>query len=178
MAEQDFSLQEARSFSLFYEKSHRSAFRYIYAMTGGPLQEVEDMTAETFYRAWKHRDQFKGTERAAHAWLLTIARNLVFDSHRRQKSHIEMEFQEEWFDNQIVSLQQSEVHLEEQERLRVLWGLMQAIPARQREILILRHMLGWKVKEIAQLLNTDENNVSVSLHRAIKQIQQHWPIGE
>lgn len=178
MAEQDFTLQGATSFSLFYENYHRAAFRYIYGMTGGPLQEVEDMTAETFYRAWKSRDQFKGSERAAQAWLLTIARNLIFDIHRRQKNHVEIELHEEWLENQLGSLQQSEGNLEDQERLMILWGLMQAIPARQREILILRHLLGWQVKEIAQLLHTDENKVSVSLHRTIKQIQQSWPSGE
>lgn len=178
MAEQDFSLLEAKSFSLFYEHFHRAAFRYIFGMTGGPLQEVEDLTAETFFRAWKNRRQFHGGERAAQAWLLTIARNLVFDAHRRKKSHPEADFEEERSQVQSASRSDFEYGIEEQERFKILWLIMQALPPEQREILVLRHILGWQVKEIATLMDMDENNVSVSLHRTIKQIQHKWPSGE
>jgi RNA polymerase sigma-70 factor (ECF subfamily) len=178
MAEQDFSMLEARSFSLFYEHFHRAAFRYIFGMTGGPLQEVEDLTAETFFRAWKNRGQFTGSERAAQAWLLTIARNLVFDAHRQKKSHPETDFEEEWSEIHSTHRPDFEAVIEEQERFMILWQIMQALPPDQREILVLRHMLGWQVKEIARLMNLDENNVSVNLHRTIKQIQHRWPKGE
>jgi len=70
------------------------AFRYIYGMTGGLVQEVEDLTAETFFRTWKKRAQFRGSEQAALGWLLTIARNLVFDTHRRKKAHPEINLEE------------------------------------------------------------------------------------
>jgi len=63
-------------------------------MTGGLVQEVEDLTAETFFRTWKKRAQFRGSEQAALGWLLTIARNLVFDTHRRKKAHPEINLEE------------------------------------------------------------------------------------
>jgi DNA-directed RNA polymerase specialized sigma24 family protein len=31
-----------------------------YGLTGGPLEEVEDLTADTFARAWKARHTFGG----------------------------------------------------------------------------------------------------------------------
>jgi RNA polymerase sigma-70 factor (ECF subfamily) len=174
MAEQEFSFQEASSFSQFYESFHRTAFRYIYGMTGGPVQEVEDITAETFYRAWKKRKQFSGNERAAQAWLLTIARNLVFDTHRRKKGHPEIDLHDEWFESHSIAQLDFEDNFEEQERFKILWQVVLSLQPEQREILVLRHMLGWQVKEIARLLNMEENHVSVCLHRIIKQIQQSW----
>jgi RNA polymerase sigma-70 factor (ECF subfamily) len=43
-------------------------FRYIYGLSGGPLQEAEDLTAETYARAWKTRQSFSGNEEAALGW--------------------------------------------------------------------------------------------------------------
>ena len=55
-------------------------------MHGGPREEVEDLTSETFTRAWKSRNKFTGDDHDALCWLFTIARNLVIDVHRRTKS--------------------------------------------------------------------------------------------
>ena len=78
-------LAEAEAFAELYQRTHLVVFRFIYALTGGPQQEVEDLTADTFIRAWKARHRFEGDQEAALSWLLRIARNLVIDSHRRTK---------------------------------------------------------------------------------------------
>jgi len=78
-------LAEAEAFAELYQRTHLVVFRYIYGLNGGPQQEVEDLTAETFIRAWKARQRFDGGEKAALSWLLRIARNLVIDAHRRTK---------------------------------------------------------------------------------------------
>jgi DNA-directed RNA polymerase specialized sigma24 family protein len=39
-------------FKELYERNRLPVFRYIYGLTGGPQAEVEDLTAETFLRAW------------------------------------------------------------------------------------------------------------------------------
>jgi len=175
MAEQNLSLQNATRFSQFYESCHLVVFRYIYGMTGGPIQEVEDLTAETFFRAWNKRSQFQGSQRAAVGWLLTIARNLVFDAHRRRKTHPEEELEENWDDHFFFTQPNPEANIEEHEQFRILWQLIQGLSHELREILILRYVLGWQVKEIARWTNSNENAISVSLYRAIKKIQQNWP---
>ena len=83
MSGQSISLRNAESFAKLYDRAHVIVFRFIYSLHGGPPQEVEDLTAETFSRAWKARHRFSGNESAAIGWLLQIARNLVIDAHRR-----------------------------------------------------------------------------------------------
>jgi DNA-directed RNA polymerase specialized sigma24 family protein len=67
------------AFTRLYEETYLIVFRYIYGLSGGPLQEVEDLTAETYARAWKSHHHFNGDARAALGWLLRIARNLALD---------------------------------------------------------------------------------------------------
>ena len=64
------------AFVRLYDRAHLMVFRYIYGMYGGPMQDVEDLTAETFLRAWGARDRFTGDEEAAIGWLFQIARRL------------------------------------------------------------------------------------------------------
>jgi RNA polymerase sigma-70 factor, ECF subfamily len=178
MAETEFSLKEPEPFSQFYDHCHLTIFRYIFGMTGGPRQEVEDMTAEVFFRAWNKRRHFHGSERAAQGWLIVIARNLVFDAYRRRKAHPEVSLEEGWYAQQISQPESPENNLDRKEKLLVLYRIFQELPPEQREILVLRHILGWQVKQIAEQMNLSENNVSVMLHRAIRRIQQDWPEGD
>ena len=57
-------LSSTAEFSAFYERTHLSLFRYLYGLTGGPQEEVEDLTAEAFTRAWRSRHSFDGGEPA------------------------------------------------------------------------------------------------------------------
>jgi RNA polymerase sigma-70 factor (ECF subfamily) len=175
MADKEISLQDAHTFSQFYESHLLTVFRYIYGMTGGPIQAVEDLTAETFLRSWKNRTHFRGSEKAALGWLLIIARNLVFDLYRREISHPEIELQENWYELFRSSLPDPEAQILEQEQFQILWQMLQLLQIDQREILLLRYMFGFQVKEIAKLINCNENTISVNLHRMIRKIQQEWP---
>ena len=79
------SSSDADLFTLLYEDTHIMVFRYIYGLSGGPQQEAEDLTSETYARAWKTRQRFNGNDQAALGWLLRIAKNLVIDLSRRRK---------------------------------------------------------------------------------------------
>src|SRR5512133_2851986 len=70
-------------FRELYEINRESVFRYVYGLTGGPQDHVEDLTAETFLRAWNARHQFDGNMDSAIGWLIRIAKRLVIDDYRR-----------------------------------------------------------------------------------------------
>ncbi len=174
-------LQDTQFFENFYEHTHLIVFRFIFGLHGGPIEDVEDLTADTFMRAWKARHRFSGDDRAALGWLLQIARNLVIDAHRRTKVRadlIQLEDQPETEDQGPV-VSDYTPDLEEQvfqgQQIIVLEALLLDLPVEQREMVLLRYMLGWQVKEIANHLGLLENTVSVSLRRAIQRMRQKWP---
>ena len=166
-------LSTAANFSALYERTHLTIFRYLYGLTGGPQEDVEDLTAETYERAWKSRRTFQGDESAASGWLMKIARHLVIDGYRRRKARPITAGE---IPDQLpqAGLQPEEVTLSAEEQ-RTLWMVMAALPAEGREILTLRYVLGWRVNEVAAYLQIPENTVSVVIRRALERLRREWP---
>lgn len=156
------------SFRELYERNRLSVFRYIYALTGGAQDDAEDLTAETFLRAWKARFQFEGDVDSAIGWLLRIARSVVIDQYRRTvraTRHPTPDLQSE------PTPEQTAIYSEQQ---RFLLQLVADLPEEQREILVLRYLLGWRVNEIARHVGASENKISVSIHRALSKLREKW----
>jgi RNA polymerase sigma-70 factor (ECF subfamily) len=171
--ENERSIPDADAFARLYEETYLIVFRYIYGLSGGPLQEAEDLTAETYARAWKNHQHFNGDANAALGWLLRIARNLAIDLSRRRKVRdVDEEFLVELLTDSQPAL---EVDVITREQIAILWMLLSTLPDEVREMLVLRYILGWQVKQIAGHLALNENNVSVTIRRALKSLQRDWP---
>ncbi len=169
-------LRSAEAFEDLYQSSHLMIFRYIYALSGGPTQEAEDLTAEVYMRAWKARRRFRGDLQAARGWLMRIARNLVIDRYRRQKSRpLTGDIDAHVIPHPGATPEQQALHIEQ---AAALWAMLARIPAEQREMLVLRYMLGWQVKTIAAYLDMKENTVSVTIRRLLQRLRQEWPLKE
>jgi RNA polymerase sigma factor (sigma-70 family) len=79
------------------------------------------------------------------------------------------------FDSIFISSQASpEEHATNREQFKHLWQVLQNLPDDKREMLVLRYMLGWKVKQIAEYLQKEENTVSVYIRRSLEQIRHNW----
>lgn len=166
------SIPNADAFTHLYEETYLIVFRYVYGLSGGPPQEVEDLTAETYARAWKSRQHFKGDSQAALGWLLRIARNLAIDLARRRKDRaVDESFQVEFL---IDPGQLPEIDVVTREQIAVLWQMLAVLSEEVREMLVLRYMLGWQVKQIAAHLDKNENTVTVAIKRAIQHLQRDW----
>jgi RNA polymerase sigma-70 factor (ECF subfamily) len=165
--------QSCAAFSQLYDRAHVLIFRYIFGLTGGPAQEVEDLTAETFFRAWRTRGQFDGEEAAAIGWLIQIARRLVIDRHRRQQTRPVEDDLEDFIVAAPDAAPEEQTLVREQSR--ILWKLLQDLPNDQREMLVMRHLLGWRVNQIAEHFNMNENTVSVTLRRTLERLRRVWP---
>jgi RNA polymerase sigma-70 factor, ECF subfamily len=171
--EKEDAILNGDAFTRLYEQTYLMIFRYVYGLSGGPLQEAEDITAETYARAWKTRQRFNGDGRAALGWLLRIARNLAIDlSRRRRVRDVDESIPIELLvDPSLVP----EADIITREQIAILWQMLVNLSDDVREILVLRYMLGWQVKQIAAYLDMSENNVSVAIRRALKSLQRDWP---
>ncbi len=174
--ENENSIPNADDFTHLYDETYLIVFRYLYGLSGGPLQEAEDLTAETYARAWKTRQNFKGNKQAALGWLLRIARNLAIDLSRRRKvrkidENVPIEL---IIDPDLLP----ELDVISREQITVLWGMLDRLTDDVREMLVLRYLLGWQVKEIAAHLEMHENNVTVTIKRTLKNLQRDWAAPE
>ena len=170
--EDELSVPNIDAFTRLYEATYLIVFRYVYGLSGGPLEEAEDLTAETYARAWKTRQSFNGDEQAALSWLLRIARNLAIDLSRRRKvRNIDESVPIELL---IDSNLPPEVDVITREQITILWKLLGTLPEDVREMIVLRYMLNWQIKQIATYVGISENNVSVTIRRALKSLRRDW----
>jgi RNA polymerase sigma-70 factor (ECF subfamily) len=162
------SIASPASFRAVYELNRLSVFRYVYALTGGSQEDAEDLTAETFLRAWKARHQFEGAMDSAIGWLIGIARRLVIDNYRRTvraTRDLPPELPPE------ATPEQNAIR---QEYQKSVLRLVADLPDEQREIIVLRYLLGWRVHDIARHMGASENRISVSLHRTLSKLREKW----
>jgi RNA polymerase sigma-70 factor (ECF subfamily) len=162
------SIATPARFRELYERNRLSVFRYAFGLTGGPQELVEDLTADTFLRAWKARYRFEGDMDSATGWLIRIAKRLVIDDYRRTLQATRNLAAEPSTDPTPEQAAISE------EQRRFLLSLLLDLPEEQREILTLRYMLGWRVNDIASHLDSTENNVSVTIHRTLSKLREKW----
>lgn len=70
-------------FEDIYERFFKDVYLFVLAMSGDPSL-AEDITQETFFKALKEVDKFKGNC-SVKSWLCQIAKNLYIDDVRRRK---------------------------------------------------------------------------------------------
>ena len=157
------------AFSTMYERNRLPVFRYIYSILGRSSDDAEDLTAETFIRAWKARHSFERDLDSAIGWLIGIAKRLIIDDYRRKEvrktyglpSNLKTETTTE---EEILVIQQKQQLLD----------LLKELSADQREIIVLRYVLEWKVNQIAAHMGLSENHVSVIIHRTLADLREQW----
>ncbi|MBT3391591.1 MAG: sigma-70 family RNA polymerase sigma factor [Chloroflexi bacterium] len=172
-SEEIISLRSTAAFNALYRRTHQTVFRYIYGLGAGSTQDAEDLTAETYIRAWQARRRFRGDAQAALGWLLRIARNLVFDRFRWQKRQPKNDTIETHILHDPAA--SPEAHAMYTQQVRLLWQQLNQLDRTQREILVLRYILGFQVRAIGEYLEIKENTVSVKIRRALEKLRQDWP---
>lgn len=130
--------------------------------------DAEDAVQEAVLRAWRFFDDFRGTE--ARAWLLQIVRNCCYTSlEKNRSSDLGSEFDEELHHHETRTPESLAVQADESKRLMVL---LESLPDRHREVLVLRELEGCSYKEIAQIVGIPIGTVMSTLFRARARLQR------
>ena len=125
---------------------------------------AEDMTQETFARAWKALDSLVDPK-AAKAWLITIARREI--ARHFTKKRIET------VDIQDIPLEQlgTDDNLSQQDNLAIHEAIA-SLNNEYREPLLLQVLAGFSCKEIASMLGIKSGAVMTRVFRAKQQLRQ------
>lgn len=123
----------------------------------GDRQLAEDAFQETFVKAWRQQDTFRG-ESSEKTWLSHIAVNTCRDALR--SGWFRMMKRSEPVE-QLFDLAAPEAQDFSPVRDAVL-----ALPGKYREVIMLYYDQDMKIREIAQLLHLPVNSVSTRLRRA------------
>ena len=74
-------------FAELFRTEYSTVYRYFYYRTGSRTMS-EDLTQETFVRAYRAFDRFDPSRASAATWLFTIGRSVYVDEWRRTGRHV------------------------------------------------------------------------------------------
>jgi len=153
----------------------------------GSVQDAEDMLQETLLSAWRGLEGFKG-EASLRSWLYSIATNRCLNALRarsRRPRETPMPppgtgFAEPtrltesvWVEPYPDALLEEDPSVDPEARYDARESIelafvvaLQHLPPRQRAVLVLRDVLGFRASEVAATLETSESAVNSALHRA------------
>jgi len=155
------------------EPYRRELHVHCYRMLGS-VHDAEDAFQDTLLRAWRYLPGFE--ERSTfRAWLYRIATNACLAVLERRpqpepetgESIVLTPYPDEWLDELPASALEPGARYDLQESVQLaLVAAIQALPPRQRAVLLLRDVLGFSATEVAQLLETTTAGVTSALQRA------------
>lgn len=152
---------------LYLEHSHR-IYRYIYFQVR-QVQLAEDLTQETFYRAFKNFHTYK-KRASVSTWLLRIARNATYDYFRRKRIIQIIGFEKEEL---IVSGNATpEEEILQKDSATQLYGALDSLKKDYKDVLILRKLNENTIKETAYILGWTETKVKSTMQRAFAALKE------
>ncbi|MFA4880635.1 MAG: sigma-70 family RNA polymerase sigma factor [Candidatus Doudnabacteria bacterium] len=127
--------------------------------------DAEDLTQETFLRAWQFFDKFKkGTN--VKAWLGKILQNLFINSYREQGREPEkVDVNKAEREGELINKETPEDEVLYDMFDDEVSSAIKALPEYCREAIILSDLWGYTYKEIAKILNCPIGTVMSRLHR-------------
>lgn len=125
---------------------------------------AEDLTADTFLKAWKRIDSFDW--RHSRGWLYAIARNNLADHWRKHRS-VPLDESIEIPDDRPAQEEVMDKKLSFQRAAKAITRL----PEEMKSVVLLRFMQGYTVKQTAEALDLSESNVRVIQYRALKKLR-------
>lgn len=149
------------NFQELYESHSAEVYRFALWLTGDAF-EAEDITADTFVRAWA-RNRAIRTE-TLRAYLFTIARNAYLERLRKGKRQVELD------DVYADPTPGPEALLESRSELSEIKGILLTLPEIDRTAFILRVQHELPYAEIARVLDLSISAAKVKVHRVRKKL--------
>lgn len=128
----------------------------------GDAALAEDAVQETFLKAWKHYDRFRG-EAEEKTWLMRIAMNTCKD-----------QLKSGWFRNTDRSvtpdlLPEGSVPFEERDD--TVTRAVMSLPPKEREVTLLRWYQGLSLEEMVQVMRVPRSTINYRLKKAKTMLQ-------
>jgi len=151
---------------------HRTVLAYCRARLGrgaGVIDSPEDVAQTVCLNLLRALPRYAATDRPFMAYVYVSAANAVTDAHRRAaRRRTEQLTGHHDRADAATGPEERGVHTDVARETR---ALLEQLPERMREVLVLRVGLGLPVREAAALLGLTEETVRVTQHRALRRLR-------
>lgn len=159
----------ADTFEQIYNEYSDKIYSYIFLLVSN-REMAEDLTQDTFVKVYKNLHRFNG-ESQMFTWLVSIARNVTIDylrKHNRFKF-----FSLEKFQFTSDRLTPHEI-LVKGENTAKLYQTIKLLKISYQEVIILRKINEFSIKETAEILGWNENKVKITTSRALNALKKEY----
>jgi RNA polymerase sigma-70 factor (ECF subfamily) len=185
------------AFARLVEAHRRGLHAHCYRMLGS-VPDAEDALQEALLSAWRGLPRFEGRS-SLRSWLYAIATNACLRAlERRPKRVLPIDYapaadpgdglgdplvESVWvqpYPDEALGLEEGlagpEARYERRESVELAFiAALQHLPARQRAVLVLRDVLGFSAREVAEALETTPTGVDSALQRAHRAVDERLP---
>lgn len=142
---------------------HQTALLRMCYMVLRDRQQAEDAVQETFFKAYRAMDDFRGAS-SGKTWLVTIAMNTCRDMRRSAWLR--------YVDRRVTPEDLPEAILPPEEDDRELTVRVMELPPKLREVVVLYYYQDMTMVEIAKALRLAQSTVTTRLKRAREKLRE------
>lgn len=158
---------ESARFAALVREHHAKVCNFIHRHTGN-RQDAEDLTQDTFVKAFRHFHRFDESQGSFTAWLYTIARRTMYNHHRDRRPTQELNFE--------IPVSPDDSGADRvSERCAQLWHQVRQLKPPYQEVILLKYSEELSIEEIARILNRSQTGVKILLFRARHQLRKLSP---
>jgi RNA polymerase sigma-70 factor (ECF subfamily) len=159
--------RDATAFADLYDRHVVRVYRHIYYLVNDAAT-AEDLTAQTFLKAWEAIDRYKERGAPIVAWLLRIAHNVTISYLRSRREHGSLE---ETFIDQKLHRNPEEALEQSTDEDSVRRAILR-LREEQRQVIILRFVEELDYREVAEVIGKSIPAVRVIQHRALGNLRK------
>ena len=157
-------------FTITFNRHKNKIFNYVLKMVNDRML-TEDIVQNVFLKFFENLDSIKNKNNISY-WLFTTARNEIYGYYRSKKTRVD---QFNVYDAEEIEMEFPE-NLEEifelKEMKEIILKELNNITAEQREPFIMKEFSGLSYKEIASIMDIDENTVKSRLYKTRQKLIQ------
>ncbi len=160
---------DPQAFGELYERYKERIQAYI-AQRVGNAQDSEDLTANTFVRAFDKLDTYEDRGLPFAAWLYRIAHNLVANWHRDNGKRHFLPLEHLWAHNDNSDTPAEEIEREEVES--ALWDAIERLPEDRRQLVLYKLQSHLSNLEIGKTMQKSESAIKSLYFRTLATLKE------
>ncbi|HLZ73225.1 MAG TPA: sigma-70 family RNA polymerase sigma factor [Dehalococcoidia bacterium] len=166
------AVSDPEAFGELYDRYVLRVYRFAFRRLGDHA-EAEDVTAQTFHRAFEALGRFEWRGAPFGAWLFRIARNAVIDRRRAGAAPVSLDgIGEGGYEPTDAAATAPEDAVLLDEELGAAWAAVARLPALQRRAVTLRFGRDLSHAEVGAIIGRSEAATKQLVYRAMKTLRE------
>ncbi len=152
------------TFMRAYQPCHEAFMKYCTALAYGQM-DVDDLAQDTLLAAFEHFDNIRNKDQLLH-YLIKTAKNRAISFWRKNK------YKTDLIDVHAERMYSNSLSPEKLLDIQVIYRSLDQLPSKQRNAVILFEVIGFSIKEIAQMQNSTETAIKSRISRGRKKLRR------